>query len=77
MWNDMSEIKRWEEANHWVEVDYRLCQGMSKCIDVCPMGVYSLSDKKVVAENIDECIMCGACQDVCPAGAIVRHWAWT
>ena len=73
----MVKINRWEDADHWVEVDYHLCQGMSKCIDVCPMGVYSLVDKKVVADNIDECIMCGACMGVCPNGAIVRHWAWT
>ena len=73
----MSDIKRWEEADHWVEVDSALCRGISRCIDVCPMGVYSLVDKKVVAENIGECIACGACRDVCPNGAIVSHWAYS
>jgi ferredoxin len=70
----MSEIKRWEEAGQWVEIDYSLCDGIAKCVDICPVSVYSLVERKVVAENISECI---ACQDLCPMSAIIQHWAWT
>ena len=70
-------MKRWEEAGNWVEIDYSLCQGIAKCVEVCPMNVYSLVEEKVVAENIGDCIACGACREICPEGAILRHWAWT
>jgi NAD-dependent dihydropyrimidine dehydrogenase PreA subunit len=73
----MSEIKRWEEAGNWVVINYSLCQGIAKCVEVCPMSVYSLNEEKVVAEKIGDCIACGACREICPEGAILEHWAWT
>ena len=72
----MSNVKKWEGADHWVEIDLDLCAGAVVCVNICPMGVYKLVDGKVQADNIGECIECGACQDVCPSKAILRHWAW-
>ena len=72
----MLKVKKWEEADHWVEIDLGLCTGIGACRAVCPVGVYRVVDGKVTAENIGECIKCGACQDVCPNHAILHHWAY-
>jgi NAD-dependent dihydropyrimidine dehydrogenase PreA subunit len=72
----MSNVKKWEEEDHWVEIDLALCTGIGSCSDVCPAGVYTVIDKKVNGDNIEECIMCGACQGICFNKAILRHWAW-
>ncbi|NHJ21396.1 MAG: 4Fe-4S dicluster domain-containing protein [Candidatus Lokiarchaeota archaeon] len=72
----MTDIKKWEGEDHWVEVDLDRCIGAAECIDVCPAEVYELVDGKVIAENIGECTDCMACLDVCPTNAILNHSAW-
>lgn len=72
----MVNIKKWEEQEHWVEIDLDLCVGAAECIDVCPAEVYELVDGKVVADNIEACTDCLACQEVCPTNAILNHSAW-
>ena len=66
----MSNIKKWDEGENYVEIDLDLCIGSGECTNVCPAEVYELIDSKVNADNI------GACQDVCPKKAILTHWAW-
>ena len=66
----MSSIKKWEDEDQWVEIDLDLCVASEECVDVCPAEVYIIIDGKVNAENIGECIKCGACQDTCPYNAI-------
>ncbi len=72
----MVDIKKWEDNDHWVEIDLDLCVGVAECVDVCPAEVYELVDGKVVANNIGQCTDCMACQDVCPTNAILDHSAW-
>ncbi|MBN1215148.1 MAG: ferredoxin family protein [Candidatus Lokiarchaeota archaeon] len=72
----MSNIKKWEDLDHWVEIDLDKCVGAGECVEVCPADVYELNNGKVTAENIGECTDCLACQDVCPTNAILRHSAW-
>ncbi|MFW9896961.1 MAG: 4Fe-4S dicluster domain-containing protein [Candidatus Thorarchaeota archaeon] len=72
----MVTIKKWEEEEHWVEIDLDLCVGAAECVNVCPEEVYELIDGKVVAENIGNCTDCMACLDVCPTNAILNHSAW-
>ncbi len=72
----MTNIRKWEENENWVEIDLDLCTGVAECINVCPAEVYDLIDRKVIAENIGECIQCLACQDACPNNAILKHFAW-
>jgi len=72
----MSNIKKWEENDHWVEINLDLCKASGECVGVCPAEVYLIIDGKVNAENIIECIECGACQDTCSYNAILSHFAW-
>lgn len=72
----MTNMKRWEEDDNWVEIDLDLCKVSGECVNVCPAEVYDIIDGKVNAENIIECIECGACQDTCPYFAILNHFAW-
>ena len=72
----MTNVKRLEEANHWVEIDMDRCMGLGDCARKCPAGVYKVINGKVNAEKIGECIECGTCQRACPFKAIINHWAW-
>ena len=72
----MASVKKWEDKEHWVEVDLDLCVGAAECVDICPVEVYEIIDGKVNAENIADCIQCGACQDTCPYNAILNHFVW-
>ena len=46
------------------------CSGCRKCVEVCPHGVYVISDKKAHIAQRDRCMECGACALNCPEGAI-------
>jgi NAD-dependent dihydropyrimidine dehydrogenase PreA subunit len=69
-------IKKWEDQDHWVEINLDLCVGAADFVDVCPVEAYELIDGKVIAENIGDCTDCTACLDVCPTSAILNHSAW-
>jgi NAD-dependent dihydropyrimidine dehydrogenase PreA subunit len=72
----MPNKKKWSSNGNWVEVDLDLCAGSGECVEVCPSQVYNIIDGKVVADDLAECIQCGACQGTCPYGAILNHFAW-
>ncbi len=46
------------------------CIGCGRCIEVCPHGVFNMSDKKAQFKDKDRCMECGACAQNCPANAI-------
>lgn len=72
----MVNVKKGGRDEHWVEIDLDLCQGAGDCVNVCPVNVYELIDGKVVADNINDCIECLACEGICPYNAILIHSAW-
>jgi len=72
----MTDIKKYEDNDHWVEINLDLCIGVGECVKACPVDVYGLVDGKVIADNIGACTDCGACQGVCPTSAILHHSAW-
>lgn len=72
----MPNVRKYENAGIWVEIDLDLCSGAGACVDVCPVGVYEVKSSKVNADKIGECAECGSCKDECPNGAILGHSAW-
>ena len=69
-------MKKWEDNNHWVEIDLDLCMASGECVSVCPAEVYEIIDGKVNVENITDSIECGAFQDTCTYHTILKHCAW-
>jgi NAD-dependent dihydropyrimidine dehydrogenase PreA subunit len=41
--------------------------------EVCPVDIFNAGDEGVgiVAENLDECVLCELCLEAAPAGAVV------
>ena len=46
------------------------CTGCGICSEVCPHGVFSISEGKARVIEKDSCMECGACALNCPAKAI-------
>lgn len=64
-----------EDESH-IEIDQELCRttGSGKrIIAVCPAGVYSEQDGKVVADYA-ACLECGTCLAVASPGALTWHY---
>ena len=60
-----------------VLVNFKICDNAKECggIEVCPTGALSWDEEKeTIIINNDKCISCGACERMCPIGAIkVAH----
>ena len=72
----MPNIKKWSFDDKWIQINLDLCAGSGECVEICPAQVYDIIDGKVNADDIAECIECGACQGTCPYEAILNHSAW-
>jgi len=72
----MSNVKRWQEGDQWIEVDMDLCSGAGDCANACPSDAYQVGNGTLKMVYIADCSACGACQDQCPEEAILNHWAW-
>jgi NAD-dependent dihydropyrimidine dehydrogenase PreA subunit len=53
-----------------LKIDETKCTGCGMCLEVCPHEVLKLNGKRVLIQNRDACMECGACSRNCPAGAI-------
>jgi NAD-dependent dihydropyrimidine dehydrogenase PreA subunit len=58
-----------------VEVDDAAAQDAvlaAKLAEVCPVDIYAVEHRRVllVGENLDECVLCGLCLAVAPAGRV-------
>ncbi len=46
------------------------CIGCGKCAEVCPHGVFAITDREAQIIDKNSCMECGACARNCPASAI-------
>ncbi len=47
---------------------------VAKLIEVCPVDIFELADSgalKIVADNLDECVLCRLCLEAAPPGSVV------
>ena len=45
----------------------------AKLTEVCPVDIFGQADSgalEIVAENLDECVLCGLCLDAAPPGGV-------
>ncbi len=52
------------------QIDAGKCTRCGTCAAHCPSRAMVLDEASGVGINLDECIICAHCEDVCPAGAI-------
>jgi NAD-dependent dihydropyrimidine dehydrogenase PreA subunit len=64
------DVKVWKSDQITIKIDYDKCKGHGECVDACPSEVYELQGGKAVPINIDQCIECCTCVEVCPENAI-------
>lgn len=55
-----------------INIDYEKCNGLNclECLDLCPMQVFEIKNNRVEVCNIEACVGCLACQEVCSYDAI-------
>lgn len=53
-----------------IAVDNDKCTGCGTCVDTCPVDVFEIKDEKSVPVNVEECLVCRACEVQCSESAI-------
>ncbi len=53
-----------------IKIDEEKCTGCGTCVDICPVGVLEIQDEKSKVVNLDECLVCRACEVQCSETAI-------
>jgi len=51
-------------------IDKEKCTGCGSCVDICPVSVFEMQNEKSVPINVEDCLVCRACEVQCPENAI-------
>jgi protein-S-isoprenylcysteine O-methyltransferase Ste14/NAD-dependent dihydropyrimidine dehydrogenase PreA subunit len=78
VWGPVDPPEKLGIRGTYVAVDWDICDGCGKCVDVCPMHVYEWmetsghprSKRKALPTRESKCVQCYRCEVVCPAQAI-------
>ncbi|MFO7656737.1 MAG: 4Fe-4S binding protein [Bacteroidales bacterium] len=52
------------------------CNGCGKCVDVCPLGIIQLQNRKALSTSELDCTLCRLCEVNCRQRAITLHYHW-
>jgi ferredoxin len=52
------------------------CNGCGKCVEVCPLGIIMLENKKAISRSELDCTLCRLCAIKCKQRAISLHYNW-
>jgi ferredoxin len=52
------------------------CNGCGKCVEVCPLGIIMLENKKAISRSELDCTLCRLCAINCKQRAISLHYNW-
>jgi len=61
---------RYLENVSTLELDINKCTGCTRCVQVCPHGVFEIESSIAHIADKDLCMECGACVKNCAFGAI-------
>ena len=50
-----------------IKIDAELCTGCLRCLEVCPVDAIEGEQGKPQSINVDKCVMCGQCVQICSA----------
>jgi NAD-dependent dihydropyrimidine dehydrogenase PreA subunit len=53
-----------------LKLDVEKCTGCGRCVEVCPQGVFGMSNHRAQIVALDNCMECGACSQNCAFGAL-------
>jgi len=53
-----------------IKIDLEKCDGCGTCVDICPVEVLEIRNEKSTVVNLNECLVCRACEVQCPNSAI-------
>lgn len=48
-----------------IQINYEKCDVKGSCIKKCPQKIFKLKNRKIILENVENCIFCGICEEVC------------
>lgn len=56
-----------------IQINYEKCDAEGSCIKKCPKKIFKFDKKrKIILENVEDCIFCGICEEVCNPNKAIK-----